>query len=266
MAIVTAQQLNHYYGTYQDTEITFTKEVIKSLGLLPKFVFLKHKTGHIPCIIFSTSMKSARVLANLDEKLVKDLSEEGNNISLRYSFKDTDKTDPLNFFVSSRITGVSQYKESPNLYFLNLQFTKRPPDDLVQILGSTLDAMNSAAQRKEERIIITTDSQRILSLESKNTTIFINQVPRNAILRDVSFSGAKVIILGNAKFLVGKPFVLNFPVKGMDPIPLPGEILRHEDVEGRKDICALALRFEGEKVPMKYKLLLNNYFQTVKRK
>jgi len=266
MAVVTAQQLKSFYNKYKDVDVTFTKEVSKSLGLLPKFVFLKHRSGQIPCIIYSSSMATSRVLANMDDSMVQTLSEEGNNVSLRFSFKNADKHDPMNFFVPSRITGTNKYKDNPNLYFLALQFTQRPPDDLVQILGTTLDAMNSASLRKEERIVITADSQRILNLENKNTTIFINQVPRNAIIRDLSFSGAKVIILGNAKFLVGKPFTLNIAVKRDEVYSLSGTILRHEDVEGRRDICALALKFDEDKVPMRYKILLNNYFQSVKRK
>jgi len=265
MAIVTTQHLNSLYEKFKDIDVTFTKEVANSLGLLAKFVFIKHRSGHIPCILYSSSMTKARVLANLDEKLIKTLSDEGNNVSLRYSFKDADKVDPLNFFVPARIDGLNQYQDKPNLYFLSLNFTQRPPNDLVQILGSTLDAMNSATQRKEERIIINNEVQRKLTLENKNTTVFINQVPRNAIIRDLSFSGAKVIIMGNAKFLVNKPFVLNLSAKSMGSVSIPGTIVRHEDVEGRRDICALALKFEEDKIPVKYKVLLNDYFQSVKK-
>lgn len=266
MAIVTSQQLNNYYDRYKTNEITFNKEVTQSLGLLPKFVFLKLKTGHVPCIIFSTSMASARILLNLDEKMLQVIQEQAQNVSLRYSFREADKSEPLNFFVPCRIAGISKYKDNPNLFFMNLNFSQRPPDDLVLILGTTLDAMSAAAQRSEERIIINNETQRKLTLESKNTNIFIDQIPRNAIIRDLSFSGAKVIILGNAKFLVNKNFILNLPIKGMDNVSIPGKILRHENVEGRRDICALALLFEAEKIPMKYKILLNNYFQANRKK
>ncbi|MDA3849746.1 MAG: PilZ domain-containing protein [Spirochaetaceae bacterium] len=266
MAIVTSQQLNQYFEKYKNTDVTFNKEVIKSFGLLPKSVFIKHRTGHIPCVIYSSSMTSAKVLANLDEKSIQEINEQGNNVSLRYSFVNRDKNDPMNFFVPGRVLGINKYKDNPNLFFLNIQFTQRPPNDLVLILGTTLDAVSSASQRKEERIQINAENQRILNLSSKNTTIFIEQIPRNAILRDLSFSGAKVIVLGNAKFLVNKHFQLNIPIKEDDSITIPGQILRHEDVEGRQDICALALLFEADNVPIKYKIQLNNYFQNLKRK
>jgi len=265
MAVVTSQQLNTLYEKFKQVDVTFTKEVAHSLGLISKFVYLKHRNGHLPCIIYSSSMTGARVLANLDDKIIQNLSEQGNNISLRYSFKDSDKSEPMNFFVPAHIEGINKYKENPSLYFLSLIFTQRPPNDLVQILGSTLDAVNAASLRKEERIVITSEVQRILTLENKNTTIFIDQIPRNAILRDLSFSGAKVIILGNAKFLVNKPFVLNINTKSSGTFSIPGKIVRHEEVEGRRDICALALLFVEEKVPVKYKMLLNSYFQTQKK-
>jgi hypothetical protein len=47
---------------------------------------------------------------------------------------------------------------------------------------------------------------------------------------------------------------------------ISGTIKRFETVEGRKDICALALEYDEKSIPMQYTLILNSYFQTVKVK
>jgi hypothetical protein len=83
---------------------------------------------------------------------------------------------------------------------MSCEYSQRPPDSLIQILGVMLEASSVSKKRKDERIILTPDTTRKLGFEGKNASLVIDNVPRNAIIRDFSFAGMKVIILGNAKF------------------------------------------------------------------
>src|SRR5271157_4322955 len=65
MSIVTSQQLTRYYEQYKTTDVTFNKQVITALGLVAKGVYLKIQDRQLPCIVFSSSMASARVIASV---------------------------------------------------------------------------------------------------------------------------------------------------------------------------------------------------------
>ena len=62
MAMITAQQLTQYYNDYKSTEITFTKAILKILGLDPRQIYIKIEGVQWPCIINSASFSLARII------------------------------------------------------------------------------------------------------------------------------------------------------------------------------------------------------------
>ena len=269
MSIITSQQLSKYHDQYANIEVTFTKEVVKVIQLVTKQVFLKCLGYQWPCIIYSSSMTGAKIIANVKSS-IQDVTRKANNVvSLRFSFKRTEKGDPVSFYVAAKIAGYSPYgPTNPDLNIIALTFTQRPADDLIHALGTLLEANINSKKRKEERIILTADVMRKIGIKATETTLFIQGVPRKGIIRDVSFSGAKVIILGVAKFLLEKDAIMRIELEESNEIiDIPGKIVRHEPVEGRKDIAAFAVQFRESGIPMQYKIMINDYLrQSVKRK
>jgi hypothetical protein len=266
MAISTSQQIARYYQQYSDVDVTFTKDVIKATLLNPKQVYLKCTGYQWPIVVYSASMTGAKVIANMQTSLSEAIKKSNNMVSLRLSFLQRDKADPLSFFVGAKIAGYTPYgQEKPELYFLTLTYTQRPPDDLIEILGRLIDANTSSARRKEERIPVTADSARAMGLNHKDAMVYIDGVPRRCIVRDVSFGGAKVVILGLAKFLVNKQANLRLTLTETDEeVDVPATVVRFEAVEGRSDIAALALQFDVETIPMKYKLMISGFLNSNK--
>ncbi len=264
MPLITSQQISRYYDLFKQVEVTFNTQVIQALGLLPREVHLKCMGEIFPCIVYSSSMTVAKVLAQLGERSFQTIRDANNSVSLRFSFKLHDKANPLSFFVTAKITGYTSYsKEKPGLHFVSLTYTQKPPDDLIEILGELLEANANAKRRKELRLIITPQSMKVLNLDARDTVIYIDSVPRKCIIRDLSFSGAKVLIVGVAKFLINKKAVLHLPFDSpKEVIKISGKILRSEEVEDRKDITAVAVLFDEEKVPISYKKHINEYFRS----
>ena len=115
-------------------------------------------------------------------------------------------------------------------------------------------------QRKEERIPITDINLKKLGIKDKNAVVLIQDVPRKCLLRDISFSGSKVLIIGLGKFLVNREAVLRLTVAAAaNPVDIKAKIIRTEEVKGRKDISALALQFEEDK-PATFTQIINNFF------
>ena len=155
---------------------------------------------------------------------------------------------------------VGYNKQNPKTNFVTLTYANKPPDDLIERLGELLEVNVNAKRRKEQRIVVDDAGARKMALTSKSAVIEIQGVPRNGILRDVSFTGAKILVVGVAKFLEQKDAILKLSFS--DPpgvISIPGTIVRTEAVQGRKDITALAMHYDESKIPMLYKTKINNF-------
>ncbi len=266
MGFATSQQLARYYELYQNIDVTFTKEVIKATGLMTQQIYIKALGGQWPCVINSTSFMGAKIIAGVKSGIYEKIQQGTVAVSLRFSFIDLDKNEPMSFFVSAKVVGVTQYAGSAELVLISIAYTQRPPDDLIEKLGALLEANVNSAKRREERILLTPDAMRKLGIIQKETILFIQGIPRRCIMRDLSFSGAKVILVGIAPFLIDKEIVLR--VDFDEPrvaVGVKGKIVRTEDVEGRKDLVALALQYYEAEVPMAYKMHINAYLSAQKK-
>ena len=262
MAIVTNQVIRDLYSKYRSIEVTFNKEVSKTTGLQPKKIGLKFREGPRPCVLYATSMESSKVLVSLPPAILKTITENETNVSLKFSFMkdETPKPRELNFFIQGRIGGFQKYsEEQPDLYYCTVNFSTQPPDDLIEILGFLLEANVNATKRKEDRILVTPDSMKKLDIGSKSCVISVGGIPRKGIIRDLSFSGTKVIIAGNAKFLMNKDAQIKIINNKGEYIAIEGQIIRFEEVQGRRDLAAIALHFTLEALPLAYKVIINNY-------
>ena len=267
MAVTTSQQITSYYQQFENTEVTFTREVIQALLLNTKQIFIKCLGYQWPCIIYSSSMSNAKIITTLQPSLRDSLNKSKNVVSLRFSFIQREKTDPLAFFVSSRIVGIAPYGDpTKGLSFLNLQYTQRPPDDLIERLGNLLSANVSFHRRREERIIISPDVQKKIGLLSTGVQVTVDNVPRKGLLRDISFGGAKVLMQGVPQFLVDRTASLRLEFDDpQETLTIAGTIVRFEPVEGRSDISAFAIQFEEKHVSMPFKMRLSSYLRLIKQ-
>ena len=266
MSITTSQQLGKWFDLYKAIDVVHTKEIIKSTGLDTRGVFMKCIGEQWPCVIYSSSFSGAKIIVSAKPALTERVTKANNAVSLRFSFRISDKPDPVSFFIGAKVLGFSSYNGGVgDLQYASLQFTQRPPDDLIDIMGRLLDANMNAAKRKDERILLNPDAMRRLSLMSKDCYLSVQGVPRKCILRDLSFSGAKAIIVGLAKFLVDKECTLRVEMdEPRESLELKGKIVRYEDVEGRKDLTAIALEFDEVSVPMTFKMHINDYLSQVR--
>ena len=266
MASITAQQLTKYYETYGTTEVVFSKEVIRTLGLDPRQVYIKCAEGQWPCIINSASLTQARIVIGTQGGAFQQLAKkDAPPMSLRFCFLQ-EKGQPMSFFVTCKVGQITAYMNSKEYVIVTLAFTQRPPEDLIQILGNVVDANTNFNEKKDERIHITPDALRKLGIPKKECMINIQDVPRRCILQEISFGGAKICILGVAKFLKGKIAHLSLEVDNpYEVIQLIGTIAETGAVENRSDIVVAEIQYDEKKLPLSYKLHINNYLTTVRK-
>jgi len=260
MGLLTSQQVTAYYERFKSIDVTFTREIIRVTGLNTNQVCIKCQSDVWPCVIFSSSLERVKIVANVKSGILRKLEQAGQAASLRFCFKRPELGSPVVFYVNVNFTACSAYSSSADTGLLSFKFAQRPPDDFIEIMGRVLDANSSASRRRDERITINPDTVRRLGLMTREIAVFIEGTPRRCILRDISFSGVKIIIMGVAKFLTGKTMAMRIDFNNpRESFFLPGNFVRDEAVEGRSDLVALAVQFDETAIPMGYKLRINNF-------
>ncbi len=266
MGIANSHQISRYYDFFRDKEIVFTKANLQILKMDPRQIYVKCAGGQWPCLINSSSLQSAKIILGTNSGAFLAMQKDKNlAVSIRYCFIDANNA-PIHFFVNCTVGDINKYQNTEELAIVTLNFTQRPPDDLIFKIGEFLEASENFFQRKEERIDINKNSIRKLGLEKEESIIYIENVPRRCILKDLSFSGAKVMLVGIPKFLVGKNIGLKIDfIDTNESVLIPGIIPRAEFLEGRKDIASVHISFNGDTVPMVYKIHINSFITTYQK-
>lgn len=266
-SITTNQQINEYYNKYRENEIIFTKDIIRFLSLDPRQIYVKCAGAQWPCIINSTSFQQAKIIIGTNGGAFQQITKkDAPPVNLRYCFIESDN-QPLIFFVTCRVTDVTPYMNSKELAIVTLSFTQRPPDDLIYKLGSLIDANEGFIYRKEERIILNEDSKRLLGINKKESIVYIQSVPRRCILWNLSFTGAKIIVLGVPKFLANKDCIIRLLfTEPNEIVDVKGTIVSVNTVEGRKELVEAGIKFDENQVPLAYKIRINEYLSNRRKK
>ncbi|MCL1993010.1 MAG: pilus assembly protein PilZ [Spirochaetes bacterium] len=262
---MTSKKIKDYYERYKDIDVTYTKEVAFVTRLLIEQVHVKCGHDAWPCTLFSSSFAKAKILINIKTGLLNQLKNVNNAVSLRFCFQPAEKGTPIKFFVPSKVTGQAPYRGSEEVYVLSLDFTQRPPDDLIAIMGQLIDANVNFAKRKTEQVPLTEEKLRKLRLVSRNTLTYIQEIPRQCILQEISFCSAKLITVGLSKFLQDKDAAVRFEFD--DPpenFILKGQISNVEPLPNKKEMAVITLSYNESSISMGYKIRLNEFLVAIR--
>ncbi len=191
--------------------------------------------------------------------------KETGPVQVRFCFTNSDG-QLISFFVNGRVSDIKPYMNSAELAIITISFTQRPPDDLIERLGTLLDANANAMRRKDERIILNADVKRKLGLAKEEAIVQIQGVPRHCIIRDLSFGGVKIIMVGIQKYVENQQALLQMRFE--DPaevIQVGGVVVASSPIEGRKDILMVSIKFGDKTVPIAYRIRINNYLVNLRK-
>lgn len=252
MALLGSAVLQNLYQEYQDTELTYTKDVAVGLGLLPAESIIKWQGTAYPCVVHSGSFNSAKVLMKLSSSQWKamEIGSKLTTLTMTLIQSKAGRKEPIN------INGTLQLLQHPGAggevsVLLGVTFAHRPPDTFLQAQGSYLSLRKEANQRTEERILLSAENKDLIGLANLNTVVTVDHIERKCLIRDLSYTGARAILTGVAPFLVDKPFTLQVPfVDGI--IEIPGKIVRADPVEGHKGLAVIAMGYHTDHVSIDY--------------
>ena len=153
--------------------------------------------------------------------------------------------------------------QKPHVKFVTLEFTQKPSDVLIGILGSLLEISSNALRRRDERIVLTPESMKRIGLIVKgklrgNRRRRTALHPSGSVLwrRQDPHQHASARPQAESKVLLK---LAKCELK--DDTVLDGAIVRVEDVQGRNDLVALSIQFSTDP-PISYKQKINSFFST----
>ena len=266
MSVATSLKTSQYYDYYRDKEVIFSKANIKYLKLDPREIYIKCNGGHWPCIINSSSLQQAKIIIGTSCGIFEILRKKKDvNISLRYGFYE--QNEKFQFFVTCNVINIEKYQDKADLALITLAFNQRPPDDLILKLGEFIEVNENFKFQNKQKILINQENLRLLSIPKEETYVYIQSVPRKCILKDISFGGVTLLLVGIPKFLEKKEVELRLLFSDSnEQVALKGIIENAEFMPGRKDISIVEIVYIQEQVPMNYKFHINSYLTSSSNK
>ena len=190
MATLPSQKLQELYEEYGSKEIAFNKSIRTATGLDTQKFCLKIGGEHLPCILYSCSMNDAKVIMPLDTEAFEMIKRAKNLMNLRFAFCPKKTKAPIIFFVSSIIKGFTSFElQHESSYLVSLEFNQRPPDDLIETIGTIFQSIENFERRRELRITLDSNVVNDMEITSVNTYCVVDSIKRPCILKNLSASG-----------------------------------------------------------------------------
>lgn len=262
-----AKLIDEFYDNYRDQTVTFNQKVIDELGLITDKISVKCGNSSYSCILYSSSMAEARVIAHLNKEFFIQLKEQGKKVSIRYVFNIPGKRSDMSFFIKSKLTSFSEYSpDKPNLYFLNVEFLNKPPNDLIEILGSHIKQISATQKRMEQRIDLKDSNNDTTGIKMMENYLFISGNGKKCLLTEISIFSAKVVISGKeSDFKPGSQAMLIMKAKGLEGVgEMMGYIERVDLINRDDNIYSLIINFDQDKIPPTYKLWIAECIELIK--
>ncbi len=259
------RKITEYYNNYKYRQITFNKHTIKQIGLVVEKVAFKCAMKTFPCILYSASMLSTSILANLVFGDFDLIEKNNKKISLKLSFMSMAEKKVISFFIDCKVIGSTLYKgKNKNLYMIALDYINKCPRDLILAIGNYLVKETNMEKRIYQRVVVTHQYEQGKDIQPSKSYLFISGKSRNCILSEISIFSAKVIIFGKSEEFIDKNTILIIKTIGIDGLgELIGVIKRCEVVDPDKGFLSLIIVFDQEKIPPNYKMWVGEYIEHV---
>lgn len=272
MGALSVVKIQEYYEKYQAKEIFFNKSIRQETGLDTSKVMLKMYGTMLPCVLYSCSMSFAKIVMNLDDETYDMIQNAKNALTLHFSFSPDQGNRDIQFFVGCNPAALKSFKVSngrDTSYIITLDFYQKPPDDLIEILGTVLESIENFEKRKELRIKLDKKVAEEVGFISQKALIEIDSINRPCIITDISASGCgAILMLLKPDLIVNKPVRITFHLQDLKipNLELNGVVKRYEQVESNKLLYLIGILYDLDAIPYKYKNIINDYIDHLEHK
>jgi hypothetical protein len=268
MVKIMEESAKEYLEKHRQTEILFTKEIIRICHIVPKNIILKSGAYHFPVVLNIVSLSKATVVTQLNSMLKEVLLKNNNRVALRFFIEDAGRERAVckKFFVEGTVGGIASYPDDESFNLVEIVFDEEIPEEFTQMMIPLIDAIAGSKKRKDERLFLRSYEMALLKIDAEGCFVIINNnEEKRCYIRDISNSGASFIIYGDEVLEKETPTTLIIAVKKYNSnFILTGKVVRSERLAHRHKLIAVSVQYDIDKVPLSYKVFINNAFRMVK--
>ena len=265
MSTQTRHKCDEYYRLYLEHDVSLTKDIITKMNLIPNKNYLRYGGENIPCILYSTSMIRARIIAQLKSSVCEKIGLGNKTASLCLAFKREKKQDPVTLYINAKIAGFTPYKSDiPGVNFVTLKYMNKPPDDFIFKLGEIISSSTTSKKRKEQRINLDDEKAKRMQLQTDKIWVICEGKQIPCVLKDISFSGAKIITKRNKEPFLNKQVKLILNISSLEGISaMIGKVVHCEEITINNNIklIALGIAFDKASIPDSYKEWVKGFIE-----
>ncbi len=247
---------NEEIKTEQDNEdILFTRGVLSYLNLAPKNIMLSCGPYRFVAVLQVANFQRIQFVTPDSGLLEEALEKYDNIVSIRFVFANK-KEQPLN--VPGVFDKMLPYPPNKKYKLAAVKLDAPLPERYEQIISSILEIERRARDRLEPRIRLASNDRDYFGLDTSQTLISIGGAAQRCYLRDLSASGANIIILDNHLPRMEDDVYLILHLNNQFyPVEMESHIMKADWYDESKQLIQIVLRFVPENVPVSYYTFLD---------
>ncbi len=263
-SIYTKNKIDDYYFNFCQASITLTREICRKIGFLQSKNTMLVDNNKIPVVVTSISMLNSKIFIHKNdfELLKGGVSDKKKKSVLLKLFFTPDFNKVVSILIYAQISYNNENigKDYIPLY---IEYSRRPSDNLIILLGEFLRINTTENKRKEERINLSPESIKKLKLVDNIGIVTCNEVSRKCMIKDISYSGMNIITPGsgdeylNKKVVIRLSFEKNYNIDNVE-----GTVVRYDMIEGTSYLTSLGILLDKSTIPIDYENIITNFFNS----
>lgn len=251
----------HISTRQQEHDVLFTRGVLSFLGLAPKNIMLKCGPYRFVSVLQVANLQRIQFITP-DSGLLTDALEKYNyKVSIRFVFVDSNHK-PLN--VPGVFIKMIPYPPNKKYQLAEIQLDNPLPEEYCDMIESIIEINRMARSRTEPRIMFTKNDTDCFGLNAAASFIKIGLQTARCYLRDLSPSGAGIILMGDKLF--EKDQVLRLLLHLNDqfyPVELDAYVMRSSWYDKKLHLIEVVLFFIQESIPVSYHAFLDHVLRSI---
>lgn len=236
-------------------DILFTRGVLSYLNLSPKNIMLACGPYRFVSVLQVANFQHIQFVTPDSGLLQEALEKYDNIVSIRFVFANK-KQEPLS--VPGVFDKMVPYPPNKKYKLVEVKLNTPLPEKYEQMISSILEVERRARERLEPRIRLTSNDTDYFGLNTSETLVSLNGSAQRCYLRDLSASGANIIILNHDLPSLDEDVYLILHLNNQFyPVEMESRILRTNWYDESKQLVEIVLRFVPESVPVSYYTFLD---------
>lgn len=248
-------------AVHPEHNVIFTRGVLSFLGLAAKNIMLTCGPYRFVSVLQVANLQRIQFITPDSGLLTDALDKYNRMVSVRFVFVDNQR-DPLN--VPGVFVKMASYPPDKKYKLAEVVLDEPLPSRYLEMVTSITEITQKARSRTEPRIMFTENDSDCFGLNACSSFVKFFDETRRCYLRDLSPSGAGVIVILDE--LLKENDVMRLVLHLNDqfyPLELDSHVMRCSWYDESLRLAEIVLFFIQESVPLSYHVFLDHVLKSM---